>query len=649
MAKRAEEQHPQPEHRALELEGWVDESVSASREPSWLRRHPAIVVGATAIFFIGVVALAVGFIAVNVQNREAARHRVWFEADLREAGEAVERLLTRVVEDRLKEVPLPESLREAFLEDASTFERTLQTAGTDDPDVRLRAARLARLTADLRLRLDRPDQAEGSCRHALGIVDGLLARAPRDLRYRREYASELEVLGGILASLDRAEEAEPAYRKAIEIRGSVLMEEPTSSDDRWRMAVGFDRIGVLLHGSGRWEEAEHFLIRGRKVCEVLPSATLDDPRVRRELAAILGHLGQVLTDRGRRAEAMESYAHAVRVQRALLTAVADSWRDRMRLIEVLGDQAGAMAADGHLADAERIRLEIRELFTTLGIDDAAMPRYRRLAATNLGRLAGEIARDPARFGEVRALHDQAIAIEEGLVAMEPSAREYRANLVQTCNSLAEFLRTHRAVDDAEAVYRKALSHQSSVVAEHPDHVGSRFGHGQLLHNLADLLREGGHPRAGLPLQQEAVRQLGALYRSDMKDPSFRRAYSYACWTLASILVDLKDHRAAVRAVTDYLGIEPNGFEESFEAAGFLCRCIALCREDPELAAKEREALASAYTDRAIDAMRSAIRNGFRDADLLMRAVAYEPLRARDEFGQLVHQVKALTASADSSR
>jgi tetratricopeptide (TPR) repeat protein len=642
MAKRAEEQHPPPEHRAHELEGWVDESVAVSPEASWSRRHRAIVIAATAMACAGVVALAVGFITFNVQDRVSARHRVRVEADLRKAGDAVERLLTRVAEDRVKEIPLEESLRAEFLEDASKFERASQTEDTDDPDVRLKAARLARLTADLRLRLDRPDQAEGSCRHALEIVDGLLARASRDLRCRREYASTLDVLGCILATLDRVEEAEYAYRKAIEIRGPVLMEEPASSDDRWRMAVCFDRIGVLLHGSGRWEEAEHFLIRGRKVCEVLPSATTDDPRVRRELAAILGHLGQVLTDRGRRAEAMENYAHAVRVQRALLTAVAHSWQDRICLIEVLGDQADAMAADGHPAAAERIRMEIRELITTLSTDDAAMPRYQRLAATNFGRLAGEIARDSSRIGEVRALYVQAITIEEGLVAMAPTVREYRANLVQTCDRLAGFLRTRRALDDAEAVYRKALSHQSRLVAEHPGHVEYRFGHGQVLHNLADLLREGGHPREGLPLQQEAVRQLGALYHSDMKDPLFRRAYSYALWTLASILVDLKDHRAAVRAVTDYLEIDPNGFEESFEAVGFLCRCVALGREDPGIAAEEREALAHTYADRAIDAMRSAIRNGFRDADLLMRAVTYEPLRAGDEFGQLVQEVMALS-------
>ena len=163
----------------------------------------------------------------------------------------------------------------------------------------------------------------------------------------------------------------------------------------------------------------------------------------------------------------------------------------------------------------------------------------------------------------------------------------------------------------------------------------------MLHNLADLLRERGRGEEGLPLERQAVRLLGDLYRSDVKNPDFRRAFSYACWTLATILVEFKDHRAAAQAVTEYLRIEPNGFEEPSEAAGILCRCAQLCRDDPKVPETEREALARTYADRAMDALRTAIRNGFRDANLLKTADTYEPIRSRDDFRRVVREIGSM--------
>src|SRR5207247_790694 len=130
-------------------------------------------------------------------------------------------------------------------------------------------------------------------------------------------------------------------------------------------------------------------------------------------------------------------------------------------------------------------------------------------------------------------------------------------------------------------------YQSRLAAEYPQVIVYRFGHGQVLHNLADLLRERGRPGEALPLERAAVRQLRSVYQTNVRNPDFRMAVSYASWTLCAILLDRKDHRAAATAVAEYLRIEPNGYEESDEAAGFLCRCAQLGQEDPAIPAQER--------------------------------------------------------------
>jgi eukaryotic-like serine/threonine-protein kinase len=653
MAKRPADRYATALDLAADMRRWLaDEPVSAAPDPwwtrlrRWTRRHKTLVAGGAAMIATALLALAGGFVAVSIQKRETDRHRVRAEANFRKASDAVERLLTRVGNDRLKDIPLMESLRGELLEDALQFQRGFLTERGDDPDVLLGVARVARLAAGLQVQLNRLDQAEQSCRQALGIVDELLARAPRDLRYRRERALVLDQLGLILATLDRTEEAEAAYRKAIDVGGPVLMEDPASGEDRWRMAVCLDHIRVLFRGAGRWEEAEHFLFRGRKVCEVYLLSSPDDPRVRRELVAILGHLSLVLTDRGRRAEALENYARAVQVQKALLAAAPSSSADRELLIVLLRNQAKAMAVAGQAAAAERTLVEAREAALRLKNDYPAIARFQELAATVLNNLANGLRSNPARDDETRALHNQAISVQEGLVAMAPAVPSFRSKLAQMCDSFGNFLRFRKALDEAETVYRKELALQSRLAAEQPQVVDYRFGHGQVLHNLGDLLRERGHPEEGLPLEREAVRQFEGLNGSNVKNPHYRRAFSYAYWTLASMLIDLKDHRVAAQAVAEYLRIEPKGFEESFESVGFLCRCAQLCRADPAVPVTEREGLARTYADRAMDALRTAVRNGFRDAKLLQTAATYEPLRSRDDFRRLLAELFDMGFPAD---
>src|SRR5204863_7791143 len=132
--------------------------------------------------------------------------------------------------------------------------------------------------------------------------------------------------------------------------------------------------------------------------------------------------------------------------------------------------------------------------------------------------------------------------------------------------------------------------------EHPQVIAYRFGHGQALHNLADLLLERKRSDEALPLEQEAVRQLQGVYRTNVRNSDFRTAMSYAHWTLCAIHLARRDHRAATAAVAEYLQVEPNGYEEAHEAAGFLGRCARLGREEPAVPVKEREALARSYAD-----------------------------------------------------
>src|SRR5205085_12602645 len=121
--------HTTPRQLADDIEHWLaDEPVSAAREPwwtrlrRWTRRHKPAVAGAAAVLATAIAALAAGFVAVSLQKQETERQRRRAEANFQKANDAVERLLTRVGQERLNDLPQMESLRSELLEDALQFQ-----------------------------------------------------------------------------------------------------------------------------------------------------------------------------------------------------------------------------------------------------------------------------------------------------------------------------------------------------------------------------------------------------------------------------------------------------------------------------------------------------------------------------------------------
>ena len=183
--------------------------------------------------------------------------------------------------------------------------------------------------------------------------------------------------------------------------------------------------------------------------------------------------------------------------------------------------------------------------------------------------------------------------------------EYVATLATVHGNLADLLRDMKVYEEAEAHYRQELSLRSRIASDRPGVISARYGHGQVLHILADLLRERGRTEEALALEHEAIKELESVYHDNVLDPEHRTAVSFAYWTLCSLELDRKDYRAAAQAVTQYSKIEPRGYEEAIESARFLCRCTQLCRADASISPTERDTLARSFADRAVNALAKA--------------------------------------------
>jgi tetratricopeptide (TPR) repeat protein len=511
--------------------------------------------------------------------------------------------------------------------------------GRDDPEAFYREASRARQAAQIEVGFNRDREAEQYLRNALAALNRLADHSPTARPFRRERAAVLELLAQIRAASEIPREAVPFYREAIDIYSKLLAEDPISAEDRWPLARCLNRLGVLLRGAGRWDEAESTFMRGRLLCEKVPDGLRSDTHVVRERVHMLEQQGSLFLESGRLPESLDCYTIAVAAQKSLIDSELSSETDRERLVVLLIDLAKVYTASRQRTGAEAALSEARDIGFRLVRDFPATVRYLDLVATALDNLAETIKTDASRRTQAIAPFERAIAIQERLVAEAPSSRANLAKLAATCDRLACLWRELGSHDQAETYYRRALAIQSRLARERPDERSILFANGRALHNLADLLRNRGRSAEALELERAAVERLGLLYRGNVTDPDYRRAFSYASWGLCDLLLASNDVRAASDAIAEYQTIERNGYEELLESARFLCKREDRGQQDQAVSTSPRDALAKSYADRAMIALEQAVRYGFRDLEDLRTSSIYHPLRNRDDFVSLLRGIE----------
>jgi hypothetical protein len=103
--------------------------------------------------------------------------------------------------------------------------------------------------------------------------------------------------------------------------------------------------------------------------------------------------------------------------------------------------------------------------------------------------------------------------------------------------------------------------------------------------------------------------------------------------------ELGRHAELARAATELPGVSPQGWKENPRAAAHLSRCAALAAQDTELEEPRRAEVAQAYADQAMQLLREAVRQGYKDVKHLKTNSDFKPLAARADFQELVSQLE----------
>ncbi len=299
------------------------------------------------------------------------------QTNLKEALAAVDQMLTRVSEERLRHVPQMEPVRRELLQDALTFYQRFLERRSDDPSIRRETALAYGNMGSLHHGLGDYPQAEAAYRRAFAMLDALDAESPLEPAIRGKLISYHMGFAWMLRNQAKFEEGEKAYRRAVAVAEGLVKEFPDVPRYRDQLVESTNRLAAAIANPGPFmfssapptqlEEAEKVLRR---------NLALTAETSFRDRGQTYQHLGAVLAKQRRFSEAEEACRQGVLLyEKALAQSPSQTWL-QVGLAITLKQLAEMVATNGRPQEAEELYRRAIPLCDQFAADFPAGPHNR---------------------------------------------------------------------------------------------------------------------------------------------------------------------------------------------------------------------------------------------------------------------------------
>ncbi|MDX2036844.1 MAG: tetratricopeptide repeat protein [Isosphaeraceae bacterium] len=470
--------------------------------------------------------------------------------------------------------------------------------------------------------------AEAEFRKALSIRKSLIEAYPAVSVFRLGLANAHEDLGAFLAF-----ERRDRSRGKVELRESIkawerlIVEHPRVLDHREGLARTRAALGGVLWGDGDLAQAEAELRASIAISEGLAVENPSVPGYRSSEAFQRRNLSTLLVQRGRRREAESVLSKSIDALRSLARTYPDRAEYRESLMDALSRLGGLRDASGDppaAAIAYRESLELRRGLLEANPLSPRMLSESGGAHTKLGDVLERAGKPADSADEFRG----AIESYERLLERETTRVETRAELALARANLARVAAYAGRWDEAESESRRALADYEKLASEFPDAIAHRRRIATTSTDRAAVLRRLGRSDEARAASERAVGVAEALVAESPKSGLDRitlvrslRERARSLRSRDAAAVDLE------RALAILDGIEQRSGEVWFE--------IACCRAMLASERSEPGNVDETLVDSAMDALRAAVRQGYRSPLPFEREPALEILRGRREFALLM--------------
>ncbi len=614
----------------------------------WTKRNPrtaGLLIALALVLFGGFVAVSTMWrVAVHEQKKAAAekenadRQQARAKANLLKAIEAVDRMLTRVVDERLAYVPQFEDERRQILEDAVKFYGEFLEQESEDPQLRREMGRAYYRLGNVFFGLGKQEKAREALQLAQRTQEKLETEFPDPIN-RDDLAQTLLKLAASNRMVGRSDDALPLYTRAHDLAASLVADLPQQVAYRSTLADSLLQLGFLSFQIRQFEEAESYYRRSLAEWEIIVQAKPNEFRYRLELAKAWNSLGFFHLNTGTFAPAEEEIRKAIEQLEALSSKYPERKKD---LDPVMADArlalAGVYTSTNRAALAEDSLRQGMAVYERLVKDYPLMPLYR----FNLARghqtasLRGRMIDRPEQSEQAL---NQAIALLEGLGRAHPEAF-YQGFFLRRCyTDLAQVHRSQGKLEEAKREVEKAISHaQTDPSATRPS-APFRADVPQYLLLLAQIFAQQGNNADAIKRVDEAI-----AVQKDIapKQPASAESLVNLQIYKALFLAAAGNQVAAIAEIDALPRPLPKDGNAHYNLACARSQCLKAILADPKLDSSTRQREAEHQRLSSLETLNQLKQSGYfrfpNRAQHLLKDTDLDPLRDDLRFKKFIEEI-----------
>jgi serine/threonine protein kinase len=464
-------------------------------------------------------------------------------------------------------------------------------------------------------------------------------RALTHLREARETADRFLTRVGF-EQLDGVPHMETVRRELLEdaVRSYENFARLESDDPeiRWETGRAWRRLGKIHGYLGNRDAAEQSYRAAVAVHEPLATTFPDRPEYRRELAASLNNLATVLGRRNKASEQRQVLEQAVSLQEGLAADFPDQADYRQDLGQSYDLQGQVLAEAGQTTEAEQAFRRAADVLDGVVADAPSILAYRQSQAICKRNLGVLLAKQD-RFAEAVPFFEKDLEFWDRLAEEHPEVPRNRGRASDAAYHLGNLLTATGRPEDGKKLLARSVARRQSLAEEFPRVPAYHVDLAAAQEKLARQLRQRGDFAGARPLLEGAVAHLRSAIAIDPVAAS-RDLVSSLSWLLADTQLQLGEYRQAAVVAHELPAIRPAHWEECYQAARLLTRCVPAARQDASLDEARSRELVEQYSRRAVDLLREAGRRGHTDRAYMKTDTGLDVLRARDDFKELMREV-----------
>jgi tetratricopeptide (TPR) repeat protein len=454
----------------------------------WCLRNSqvAALLAALAIVFVG------GFAGVTWQwlnaraNLVVAQHeRKRADEGFRRALDAVDEMLTEVGQNRLKDIPEMDPVRESLLQKALTFYEGFLGERSDDPVVRQETANAYARVASINESLGRYSEAEKAFGQAIDLIERLLQRFPDRDDYNKGLAEFLHGQGKLFYIVGRLSEAETVWTKARDVRYQLVDAQPTNAELRHDLASSYNGLGVLYKETTRPRDAEDAYRTALKLWSDLAQEYPSSANYAQYLGAIHNNLALLFSETNRWQAAASTYTKARDIQEKIVADHPSNSEYLQNLGQTHHNLGWLYSTNGQLTQARPVYQNALEIRQRIANKHPSVLKFQQDLSQTLHAL-GWLQQSTGKIDEAIATYEKVLSIVGPLATKHPTVAGYQNQLARMHHSHGWLYQTTARPAEAEQSYAQAVKVWDRLTREYPDVIEYRNSLAQVYHELGML-------------------------------------------------------------------------------------------------------------------------------------------------------------------